>query len=100
MASWEALTAASGAEGLEAAEREQPDAILLDVQMPEMDGLHTFRRLQSSDRTRRIPVIMLTAKVQSMDRRLFSSLGITAVIPKPFDPLKLAAQVADALGWN
>lgn len=97
---WQALTAASGDEGLEAARREQPDAILLDVQMPEMDGLATFRRLQASDHTRLIPVIMLTAKVQSTDRRLFLSLGVAAVIPKPFDPLKLAGQVAGLLGWK
>lgn len=97
---WEVLTADSGSEGFVLAEAEQPDAILLDVMMPDMDGLATFQKLQASIATQHIPVILLTAKVQSADRHRFAELGVTDMIAKPFNPLNLASQVADALGWS
>ncbi len=97
---WEVLTASSGSEALAKAEAEQPDAILLDVMMPDMDGLATFQRLQANIATQHIPVILLTAKVQSADRQRFAELGVTAMIAKPFNPLHLASQVAEALGWS
>lgn len=96
---WEVLTAHSGTEGLVVAETEHPDAILLDVMMPDMDGPATFKELQANPTTEDIPVILLTAKVLSSDQRRFSELGVTAVIPKPFEPMNLATQVAQALGW-
>lgn len=97
---WEVLTADSGAEGLSKAETAQPDAILLDVMMPEMDGPTTFRQLQSNSAIQHIPVILLTAKVQSTDRRQFADLGVRGVIAKPFDPMTLPGQVAELLGWS
>ena len=97
---WDILTASCGRQGLATAKAEQPDAILLDVMMPDMDGPTVFRELQADDGTRHIPVILLTAKVQAMDRRHFEELGVTAMIAKPFDPLALPGQVADALGWG
>ena len=97
---FEVVTARSGHEGLEKAARERPDAILLDVMMPGMDGPTTFQRLQENADTRAIPVILLTAKVQAADRRWFADLGVTAVLSKPFDPMKLADEVAGELGWN
>ena len=96
---WQISTAQSGAEALELAPRILPDAILLDVMMPEMDGPTTFRLLQHDPATRDIPVIFLTAKVQAGDRRRFSDLGVRFMIAKPFDPLTLGAQVAAALEW-
>jgi CheY-like chemotaxis protein len=99
VAGWEVLTAGSGREGLAVAEREQPDAILLDVMMPDMDGPTTFQQLQKNPLTCQIPVILLTAKVQDSDRRRYQEMGMTAAIAKPFDPLQLANQVAEALGW-
>ena len=100
VAGWEVLTASSGAEGLTVAQSQQLDVILLDVMMPEMDGPTTFQKLQEHEATRHIPVILLTAKVQAADVRRFSELGVAGLIAKPFDPLKLARQVAEALGWN
>ncbi len=97
---WEVLTAASGNEGLAKAEAEQPDAILLDIMMPDLDGLTTFQKLQANSVTQDIPVILLTAKVQVADRLRFAELGLTAMIFKPFDPMTLADQVADVLGWS
>lgn len=101
VAGWQVLTARSGTEGIDQARAEQPDAILLDVMMPDMDGPTTFQKLQADSATRHIPIILLTAKVlQSADRRRFVDLGVAAVIAKPFDPLTLASQVAEALGWR
>ncbi len=78
----------------------QPDAILLDVMMPDMDGLTTFQKLQENPATQAIPVILLTAKIQTSDRRRYAELGLSAAIAKPFNPLELANQIADSLGWN
>lgn len=97
---WEVLTSPSGSEGLVLAETEQPDAILLDVMMPDMDGLTTFQKLQANKATHHIPVILLTAKVQSADRHRFAELGVREMIAKPFNPLNLASQVAETLGWS
>ncbi|MGL5080486.1 MAG: response regulator [Microcoleaceae cyanobacterium] len=96
---WEVITAKSGNEGLIKAEQEQPDMILLDVMMPELDGLVTFRKLQASKTTQHIPVIFLTAKVQSADQRQFAELGVSGIITKPFEPLTLADQVTKILEW-
>jgi CheY-like chemotaxis protein len=100
MADWEVLLAGSGKECLIQAETEQPDAILLDVMMPDMDGLTTFEKLQENPVTQNIPVILLTAKIQSSDRRNYAQMGLTAAIAKPFNPLELAGQIAEALNWS
>ncbi|MGV0025575.1 response regulator [Phormidesmis priestleyi] len=100
IAGWEVLTASSGAEGIVRAEAEQPDAILLDVMMPDMDGLTTFHNLQKNAATQNIPVLLLTAKVQSSDLRRYLQMGIKAAIAKPFEPLQLAKEIAMTLGWN
>ncbi len=97
---FEILTASSGAEGLERARAERPDAILLDVMMPGMDGPTTFAALRKDASTCEIPVILLTAKVQASDRQRFDALGVAAVMTKPFDPMELPGQVADVLGWR
>ncbi|AFY77221.1 MAG: response regulator [Hydrococcus sp. C42_A2020_068] len=94
---WEVLTASSGREGLAKAAAEQPDAILLDVMMPDMDGLATLEKLQASPATNGIPVILLTAKAQPAEQRRFSQLDVAAVILKPYDPFTLSDQVIDAL---
>lgn len=94
------ITARSGVEAIRLAQTEHPDAILLDVMMPEMDGPSTFRQLQSMPETSSIPVILLTAKVQANDRAKFASMGVAGVLPKPFDPMTLGAQVAEVLGWE
>jgi CheY-like chemotaxis protein len=97
---WQVLTASSGPEGIEVASEQKPDAILLDVMMPELDGPSTFKKLQDNPETAKIPVILLTAKVLSADRQRFAELGVTAIVAKPFDPMNLATQVAELLGWN
>ncbi len=100
LSGWEVLTAGSGKEGLVQAEAQQPDAILLDVSLPEMDGLAIFQKLQENPATHSIPVVLLTAKVQPADRAKFAQVGVKGVIIKPFDPIQLASQIAAALGWS
>jgi CheY-like chemotaxis protein len=97
MGGWKVLTATSGSQGLLLAQSSQPDAILLDVMMPNMDGLTTFHKLQANQLTKHIPVILLTARGRSSEQRLFSQLGVRGIISKPFNPQKLAIQVAAAL---
>src|ERR1700727_3446464 len=100
VAGWQVMTANSGAQGLARAIEHQPDAILLDVMMPGMDGPTTFRELRKNPATAKIPVLLLTAKVQGADQRRFADLGVEAVLVKPFDPLTLPAQLSRALGWK
>jgi CheY-like chemotaxis protein len=100
VAGWEVFTASSGQAGIIQAEKHQPDAILLDVMMPDMDGLAAFEHLQANPLTKEIPVILLTAKIQVADRRRYATLGIKSAIAKPFNSLELAGQVAKALGWS
>ncbi len=98
-AGWEVVTAASGAEALRMAAAERPDAILLDVMMPGMDGPATARELKAGAATADIPIVLLTAKVQAADRRRFDGLGVAGILSKPFDPMTLADEVTGVLGW-
>jgi len=100
VAGWEVFLASSGRQGIARAIEKQPDAILLDVMMPGMDGPATFRELRGNPATAHIPVMLLTAKVQSTDQRRFADLGVEAVLFKPFDPLTLSSQIAAVLGWS
>ena len=100
VAGWSVVTANSGKEGIRQAITQQPDAILMDVMMPAMDGPTTFRELQRIPDVSHIPVLLLTAKVQGADQRRFAGLGVSGVLFKPFDPLTLAAQMSTVLGWH
>jgi CheY-like chemotaxis protein len=100
VAGWTVHTASSGAEGVEVAARVQPDAVLLDVMMPDLDGPGTVALLRERPETRDLPVVMLTAKVQAQDRRQFDGLGVKGVVAKPFDPMTLHRDIAEQLGWG
>lgn len=97
---WEVLTAASGGEGITIAQTHPVDAILLDVNMPQMDGLATLQALKDYPTTRLIPVILLTATVKVATQPQYTQLGVKAVIIKPFDPAILATQIEVALNWS
>jgi CheY-like chemotaxis protein len=99
-ANWEVLTASSGPQGIQMAQTEPVDVILLDVMMPEMDGIATFQALQSQTDTCEIPVIFLTAKAQTDERRQFNDLGVSGVITKPFNSLDLPTLIAKLLHWS
>jgi CheY-like chemotaxis protein len=98
-AGWEVLAASNGRMGIDTAERELPDAILLDVMMPEMDGIATFKALQANPITAKIPAIFLTAKAQTAERRQFTDLGVSGTISKPFNSLDLPDRIAKILNW-
>jgi two-component system, OmpR family, alkaline phosphatase synthesis response regulator PhoP len=97
---WEVFSASSGLVGIEMAKAKQPDAILLDVMMPDMDGLSTLRVLKDEPTTRNIPVIMLTAKAQVSEQKYFANLNVSGVLKKPFDPMQISKQIQAILGWN
>jgi CheY-like chemotaxis protein len=97
---WRVSTAQSGAHAQQQARGERPDAILLDVMMPGLDGPATVNALRADSATRDIPIIFLTAKVQEDDLGRWGSLCLAGIIPKPFDPMTLAADIAAMLGWS
>lgn len=94
---WTAIEAASGREGLIQAQAQLPDAILLDVSMPEMDGFEFYKHLKANPITQALPVILLTAKVLPNDRARFAEMDIAGCITKPFDPTQLCNQIAKLL---
>ena len=98
-AGWTVITANGGVAAIEQARTHQPDAVLLDMMMPGMDGLTTFDHLQADDTTREIPVILFTAKMQAGEQQAWDDYAIRGAIPKPFDPMTLADQVAQMLSW-
>ena len=89
--------ASSGAEAIVAARREQPHAILLDVMMPAMDGPACLLRLRALPETQAIPVLFMTAKVQTAEIDRYLAMGAAGVIRKPFDPMTLAQDVRSLL---
>jgi len=91
------VTVGNGVEVLERVAQEQPDAILLDWMMPDMDGYETCRRLKADPATASIPVIFLTARVQEAEVARAMALGAVGCIGKPFDALALGTQVLELL---
>jgi DNA-binding response OmpR family regulator len=100
VAGWEVLTAASGSEGLVTAAAEQPDAILLDVMMPDMDGDETFKRLQANALTQDIPTIFLTSKASRNEQQELLDLGVAGAIAKPIKARDLVEQICNILNWQ
>ncbi len=96
-AGWNVLTASSGHEALNLAVNHNLDVILLDMMMPDMDGRATLQQLKANPATKKIPVILLTAKFQQSDRESFTDLDVAAIFAKPFRPLKLAEQISEVL---
>jgi CheY-like chemotaxis protein len=99
-AGWDVVTAASGNEGIIIAQKEQPNAILLDVMMPEMDGIETFKSLQANALTGHIPTIFLTAKARNNEQEQFMDLGVSGVITKPIKAQDLVEQIQAILNWQ
>src|SRR5260370_6337912 len=82
---YEVWTAASGRDGVDSARTRQPDAILLDVMMPDLDGPATLAELRADPATRDIPVLFLTARTQASDHARLADLGVARVLTKPLD---------------
>jgi CheY-like chemotaxis protein len=98
VAGWDVATAPSGREGVELASSYQPDAILLDVVMPDLDGPDTLRALRRQPSTQDTPVVFLTADHDDPERLI--ELGAVGVIAKPFPPAGLGEQLSEVLGWS
>ena len=94
-ADFETRSCGSGQEALDVAASWHPDLILLDVMMPGMDGPATLAHLRENAQTASIPVVFMTARAQTREIERFRSLGVVGVIPKPFDPMTLAASVRE-----
>jgi DNA-binding response OmpR family regulator len=90
---YEVETAGSLAAGRERLKHTPPDALLLDLMLPDGDGLDFTRELRSDARTRRLPLLMLTARGEPMDRIVGLELGADDYLPKPFEPRELLARV-------
>jgi DNA-binding response OmpR family regulator len=93
----EVLEAADGATGIELARREKPDAILLDVMMPGVDGWNVAEQLLSSEETSSIPIVFLTARADLRDRVRGMDAGGLDYVTKPFNPVVLASQVREVV---
>ncbi len=94
----DALTAEDGAAGVEAAKREVPDLVLMDVVMPNLNGFQATRSISREPTTRHIPVILVTTKDQDTDRVWGMRQGAKAYITKPFSEAELAAIIAQYVG--
>jgi len=97
---FEVQECASGMDALQVARDWQPDLVLLDVMMPEMDGPMTRIALRDDPATTHIPVVFVTARTQPSEVERLLELDVTGVIAKPFDPMSLAEQVSTLMGWK
>ena len=90
---FEVCTCSGGQEALDRFESFAPQLILLDVMMPTMDGPSTLRNLQQQFDLTKIPVVFMTAKLQTNEIESYKALGASDVVVKPFDPMKLSEQI-------
>jgi DNA-binding response OmpR family regulator len=97
-AGFQVVTAADGAEALRRAHEQLPDLVVLDVMLPELDGLEVCRRLRKESGTAGIPVLILTAKSAEIDRVLGLELGADDYLTKPFSPRELVLRIKNLLG--
>jgi DNA-binding response OmpR family regulator len=98
---FEVIGANGGVEGLEAVRREKPDLVLLDLMMPDMDGWEVYQQIKADEALRHIPVVVVTAKAQSIDKVLGLHIAkVDDYITKPFGPQELLESVAKILGQN
>jgi len=87
------LEATSAEDGIAIALREHPDIVLMDIQLPGMDGIAALRKLREDERTARIPIVALTASVMKSDRDRFDAAGFDGFMQKPVDVRTFAAEV-------
>ncbi|HEY3856565.1 MAG TPA: response regulator transcription factor [Verrucomicrobiae bacterium] len=99
-AGFQTETAVDGADALRKARTITPDLILLDLMLPEMDGLEVCKLLRRDSKTSDIPIIMLTARASELDRIVGLELGATDYVPKPFSPRELVLRVKRRLEQN
>ncbi|MFC1631512.1 response regulator transcription factor [Candidatus Omnitrophota bacterium] len=94
---YQVLTAYDGQVGLEKAQKEGPDLIILDLMLPKMDGYKVCGLLKKDARFSKIPIIMFSARAQEEDKKLGEELGADAYITKPFEPAILLGKIKELL---
>ena len=92
------IEAVNGAEGVAAAERERPDLILMDIQLPIVDGYEATRRIRAIPALDKIPIIAVTSYALSGDEAKAMAAGCNAYVTKPYSPRQLLAKVREFLG--
>ena len=97
-AGFDVVTAEDGEQALEAAHREKPDLVFLDIMMPGISGDEVCRRLKADPKTRATHVVILTARGQEEDERRAMEMGADEFMTKPFSPRKLRARSLEWLG--
>ena len=98
MEGYDVVLAEDGAVAVDLAREHQPDVILLDVMMPNMDGVEACRQLKADDATSHVPVVFLSARARDADVTAGTRAGAAAYITKPFDPIDLLDLLADLIG--
>jgi two-component system response regulator MtrA len=93
----EVITVGDGAQALASVTERKPDLAVLDISMPEVNGLEVLRRLRADSATSELPVVLLSALAQEADVKLGFELGASAYVKKPFSPRELADRVAELL---
>jgi DNA-binding response OmpR family regulator len=96
-AGFEIAGAASGRKALESVQKQPPDIIVLDIMLPDIDGMEVCRTLRQVDASRRIPIIMLTARGEEIDRVIGFELGADDYVAKPFSPRELVLRIKSIL---
>ncbi|HSK22230.1 MAG TPA: response regulator [Egicoccus sp.] len=99
VAGWSVSEASGADEALAAITERRPDVVLLDVMMPGQDGPQTLEHLRALPGGAQLAVVFLTAKAMRAEVERLRALGVDGVIAKPFDPMTLAAEVSEVLGW-
>jgi CheY-like chemotaxis protein len=93
----EVVSVRDGAQALAAIRERRPDLVVLDISMPEVDGLEVLRRVRADGETRELPVLLLSARAQEADVRRGFDTGASAYVKKPFSPSELARRVDELL---
>ncbi len=94
---WEVITAANGKEALEKAANEKPDLIVLDIEMPVLNGHETIKRLRGNPELKDVPVIMCTVSNEVQDITITASYNISGYVTKPFNYTELIEMIVNAL---
>lgn len=94
---YEVISTHDGKQGLEMAQKQNPDLIILDLMIPKMDGFKVCGLLKKDARYARIPIVMFTARAQESDKRMGKEVGADAYITKPFEPKALLEKIEELL---
>lgn len=97
-AGYEVVSAVTGAEGVALAIREQPFFVVMDINLPDFDGLEATRRIRASATDDSVPIIAITSYAMAGDRKRILAAGCTAYFEKPIDPLTIVASIHRAIG--